>query len=308
MNQNERPFFAKGKEPIDGERYTIFTPMLSELKTFFDECFENRDPGAIVTGKPRYGKSKAIGYLIGKLIKAEGRSFPIFSFDIDFMERPTETRVWTAFLKGVKHQMSASGKADDKKERLITFILQKIRRGHTNRAVFFLDEAQYLYESQYKWLIALHNALTKKGVSPFFVLFGQPELKDRRGTYMEHGKAQIVGRFMVRTFDVFGVRDANDVMTCLDSFDKTEVRAGTGWTFTRFYYPGAYDIGWRLESEAQKVWDAFDEALSSAQIGALEDGIPMLYFTRAVESIFRKHSDFSPSFEVMWLHYPGHTK
>lgn len=297
MNQNERPFFGKGKEPIDGERYTLYTPMISELEKFFDECFDNRDPGAIVTGKPRYGKSKAIGYLVGKLIKEQGRRFPIFSFDIDFMERPTESRVWTAFLKGVRHRMSGSGNTDDKKERLTTFILQKIRRGRTNRAVFFLDEAQYLYEPQYKWLIALHNALTKKGVSPFFVLFGQPELGDRRGTFMEYGKAQIVGRFMVRTFDVFGVRNADDVITCLNSFDITEVRAGSGWTFTRFYYPRAYDLGWRLELEAQKVWDAFDEALSSAQIGKLDDGIPMLYFTRAVESIFRKHSDFSPEFE-----------
>lgn len=301
MNQNERPFFAKGKEPIDGERYTLFTPMIFELERFFDECFDNRDPGAIVTGKPRYGKSKAIGYLIRKLIKEKGRRFPIFSFDIDFMERPTESRVWTAFLKGVRHRMSSSGKADDKKERLVTFILHKIRRGQTNRAVFFLDEAQYLYESQYKWLIALHNALIKKGVSPFFVLFGQPELRDRRGTYMEYGKAQIVGRFMVRTFEVFGLRDVDDVATCLGSYDQTPVRAGTDWPFTRFYYPGAYDIEWRLKSEAPIVWDAFEEALSTAQIGALEDGIPMFYFTRAVESVFRKHSDFSPAFE-------GHSK
>lgn len=296
MNDDLRPIFADKKQPIDGERYTLFTPMIGAVKKFFDQCFTNRDPGAIVTGYPRYGKSKAIGYLIRKLLLEQGRTFPIFSFDIDYMDRPSETRVWTTLLKGVKHRMSQTGNADDKKERLITFILQRVRRDKTNRAVFFIDEAQYLYESQYKWLIALHNALTKKGISPFFVLFGQPELSDRRGTFIETGKGQIVGRFMVRTFEAFGLRSAKEIATCLGSYDQTPVRIGTKWTFTRFYFEGAYDVGWRLEPEAEVAWDAFIEGLSMAQISMREEGIPMLYFTRTIESLFRNNSDSRPSF------------
>jgi hypothetical protein len=77
----------------------------------------------------------------------------------------------------------------------------------------------------------------------------------------------------------------------------------TDWTYTRFFYPQAFDNGLRLVDQALALWQAFLRAHALARISAAVE-IPMQYFAHAVEIALETnmHLD-SPDFQfsaAMW--------
>jgi hypothetical protein len=87
---------------------------------------------------------------------------------------------------------------------------------------------------------------------------------------------------MVEELAFHGVRNAEDVATCLLGYDETTYPQGNDWPFTRFYLPQVFDSGYRLTDDAHVLWRAFEEAHNKACLpGRLE--ISMESFVRAVE-------------------------
>jgi hypothetical protein len=296
MSKEKKPIFGDDEQPIDNDKYTLFTPMIHESIEFLEDALLNRESGAIVFGTPRYGKSKTIEFLTDYLIQKFDPEFPVFTIDMEFTKTPSEKRTWKALLSGVNHAIGKRGDIDEIKGRLVTFVVQRAKKaGH--RAVFFLDESQHLREAHYLWLLSFQNALTKAGVTPLFLLYGTQELAIRRNTFIEYKKGHIVGRFMVSVYHFHGIRDVLEMETCLGGYDQTPVVDGSEWTFTRYYLEPAYELGWRMESEAGKAWEAFCDALSSAKMTMRNEGIGMKYFARTVEYLFRNYSSIDVSFE-----------
>jgi hypothetical protein len=91
---------------------------------------------------------------------------------------------------------------------------------------------------------------------------------------------------MVEELAFQGIRNAEDVATCLNGYDQTAYPEGTQWSFTRFYLPQAFEAGYRLVSDAVVLWNAFEAAHHRATLaGRLE--IPMESFARAVEIVLK---------------------
>ncbi|SAL01722.1 hypothetical protein AWB81_06097 [Caballeronia arationis] len=101
------------------------------------------------------------------------------------------------------------------------------------------------------------------------------------------GKTQIVARLMVEELAFYGIRNAEDVATCLNGYDQTAYPESSEWSFTRFYIPQAFDAGYRLVSDADVLWHAFEAAHHRANLpGRLE--IPMESFARVVEIVLKE--------------------
>lgn len=120
---------------------------------------------------------------------------------------------------------------------------------------------------------------------------------------------QIVKRFMVESLRFRGVRSAVDAATCLKSYDDHEYPAGSGWSFTRYFYPYAFDAGLRLENGAHFLWNAFALAHQHAALAG-EVEIPMEYLSRAVEAVLldgllRDAVDFDLT-EKRWIEVVQH--
>ncbi|AQV94055.2 hypothetical protein BJN34_09145 [Cupriavidus necator] len=92
-------------------------------------------------------------------------------------------------------------------------------------------------------------------------------------------------------------------------YDQTAYPEGTQWSFTRFYVPQAFDAGYRLVSDADALWDAFEAAHHKASLpGPLE--LPMESFVRAVEillkdSEIRDCPGYCPE-PALWAHAVRH--
>jgi hypothetical protein len=85
---------------------------------------------------------------------------------------------------------------------------------------------------------------------------------------------------MVEELSFYGIRNAEDVARCLNGYDQTAYPEGGEWTFTRFYIPQAFDSGYRLVSDADTLWQAFEAAHHKANL-ARRLAIPMESFARA---------------------------
>lgn len=133
----------------------------------------------------------------------------------------------------------------------------------------------------------MHDHLDRIQIKLFTFLVGQQDLLSIKTALQAGRQTQIVARLMVEELAFFGIRNVEEVATCLAGYDQTTFPRGTDWAFTRFYLPQAVASGYRLVDDAQCLWDAFESIHNKAGFGcALE--IPMESFTRAVEIVLKE--------------------
>jgi hypothetical protein len=150
----------------------------------------------------------------------------------------------------------------------------------------FCDEAQRFNNDECEWLRDVHDALDQIGIRLFTFLVGQQELLRRKSDFKTAGQVQIISRLMVVELAFRGIRSAEEVATCLLGYDETEYPEGSGWTYSRFFFPKAYQGGFRIADEAAVIWDAFQTAHYKVNLpGALD--LPMEYFARAIEIVMK---------------------
>lgn len=278
----ERPL-AKGRHPLSTRTYRVATAAIEACWLLVSKCLQYRIPGALVYGESRLGKTYAIEYL-RMLIHRELPGVPTFHVQAEHKVGRSEGAFFSSLLRAVRHPEPDLARNSRKRKALHDRLLAVAESQNSSTVVFFCDEAQRYSLHEYEWLRDVHDELAQSGVRLTTFLVGQERLCEQRARFQESGDTQIVKRFMVETLRFRGVRSAVDAATCLKSYDEHEYPPGSGWSFTRYYYPYAFEAGLRLESGAHLLWNAFALAHQHAALAG-EVEIPMEYFSRAVEAI-----------------------
>lgn len=286
-----RPKIPFGSHPIETGEYILGTPSTFEMFHAVKEWLDSRQPGGLVYGPPRIGKTRGIKYVTKQLKSAFDGKLPIVNVLCYEHKLPNENVFFEEFLLGVGHGFSSRGKALDKRRRLFEYLFGIAAEHPHKRLLIFLDEAQNLEVQHYLWLVDLYNTLDDAKIRPTFIMVGQKELAHRHNAMILAKRYQIIGRFMVNTHSFRGLTSSNDIEVCLHGYDdNTEYPQNSGWSFTRFYFPVAYAHGWRIISQADTIWEAFIEVKTKAKIPGYSE-LPMQFFSSAVEYIFRKYSN-----------------
>jgi hypothetical protein len=284
----KRPQVEVGAHPVETSRYLLITPI---IEAFFDVAcswIESRAPGAMIYGMPRLGKTRAIQCLSRLLLERFGPSLPILTHACLDHLRPSETVFFEELLKTAGHAMWASGAATAKRYRLTEFLIEKAEQSNQNRIILFVDEAQKLLEQNYKWLVDVHNELDRQSIALIVLLVGQPELMHQFSAFQLTKKTQIIGRFMVHQFRFRGLRAKGELRACLANYDEgSEYPPASSFSFTRYFFPEAFQGGFRLENYAPTVWQAFREVREEAQLPVSTE-LPMQYFCRTVEYVLTR--------------------
>ncbi len=278
-------------------KYRIPTASILTLMDAIMEWINNRSPGGIVVGLQRYGKSSAIEYITNNLPDQLGRAVSVCSFECKKHQRPNENRFYEDMLLQIKHKLPSSGSASRRRARLVEYIIEKtdIDDGHL---VIILDESQKMDLIYYEYLADFHNDIVKAGYSPLFVLVGQPELLNMRSSLRLAKKGQIIGRFMLREHFFHGLTNLDAIRAALQAYDEqTEYPEKSKCSYSRFFFPDAFEAGWRLSNEAARIKECFDSSRVEHALIISED-IPMQYFCTAIENFFRKyHEADTPEFK-----------
>lgn len=112
---SSRPIIVQGSHPIDTGRYLLSTNEISNLYEKLKKCIENRFPGAIIHGRPRLGKSRAIKYLMNILPDDFG-NLPMYVLLCRDHTKPNEDVFFSEILRDIGHALPTSGKAVAKRE------------------------------------------------------------------------------------------------------------------------------------------------------------------------------------------------
>lgn len=293
------PYVPNGTHPIQTGRYLIGTNEIARMQKLVTHWINNRSPGAIIYGRPRLGKTRAVKYLINSLKHSWAFDLPIFSMGCNQHKIPNEGVFFEEMLDSFGHGLPYSGTPSKKRNRLTNFLIEKADLSGQNKVVLFLDDAQRLVEMEYNWLMDINNALDKYGVSMTAILVGQPELIHQRGAFRTAKKTQIIGRFMVHDYQFQGIKTIDDIKACLTGYDSSsEYPEGSGWSFTRYFFPEAYEEGMRLESCADVIYEEITRIRREAGINN-EMETPMQYLTLAIEYILKNFG--TTGHELKWV-------
>ena len=283
-----RPAVEPGTHPIDTTRYLVSTPPIDLFLDAVCNWINNRVPGATVYGRPRYGKTRAIKFLSLMLAEKFGPHLPVITRSCRNYSQPREGVFFEDLLRAAGHSLCDKGTAAAKRHRLNEFLFEKIERSGQDRLILFLDEAQRLHEQHYNWLIDIHNELDGRNQVLIVILVGQEQLLHQFSAFQHTAKTQIIGRFMVHQLRFPGLASEKDMSFCLANYDvDSEYPPGSGFSFTRYYFPSAFESGLRLENYAPMAWQAFREIREESLL-PIKREIPMQYLCRTVEYVLRK--------------------
>ena len=300
MSDTARPI-DPALHPIETGNYRIATAAIQAFYQLVLRCLRYRITGALIYGHSRIGKTRAIEYL--RLLLAETHpKITTYHVQAEHKPRHAEGPFFTNLLEAVGFPAPDSGSNSSKRLRLINKIKEACSQAGSGIVVLFCDEAQRYDQDEFEWLRDVHDHLDRIQIKLFTFLVGQQDLLSIKTSLQAGRQTQIVARLMVEELAFFGIRNVEEVATCLAGYDQTTFPRGTDWAFTRFYLPQAFATGYRLVDDAQCLWDAFESIHNKAAFGcALE--IPMESFTRAVEivlkeSMLRDSPTFRPPAEL----------
>lgn len=270
------------RHPVANREYRIPTPSIEAFYLLIQRALRFKIPGAIIVGRSRFGKSRAIEFLEESLSK-EDKTLPLIKLACQRKKVPSELAFFSNLLNAAKHAAPTGGTVTAVRARLSNRLREIAERFGSNRIVLFADDAQRLSEIEYEWLQEVYEGLAHHRIALISFLVGTPPLRGQKSLFQSSPVyEQIVARFMVDELPFRGLLSAQDVATCLHSYDVTEHPPKSGWSYTRFFLPKAVDAGLLLAEQGATLWDAFSDAHRQAHLpGDVE--IPMEYFTRCVE-------------------------
>ncbi|NOU89014.1 AAA family ATPase [Paenibacillus sp. LMG 31460] len=298
-----RPDVPKGSHPVETNDYKMPTNEIITVLGSVCDWIEERVTGAIIYGRPRLGKTYMIEYLIDNISKVIAENIPVYHIISLHPKVVREEEFIESLLYDMNHNFALIGKLPAKRDRLFKFMLE---RGTSNRyriIVLLVDEAQCLTEQHFEWLMDYYNKLQKEKVLLLTYLVGQQQLSAQKTIFKTSNAEQIVERFMAEEHKFSGVVSEEDIqtlLTCYDDPDKSEYPAGSGWSFTRYYFPEAYATGKRLADFSSTVYKLLKSVRQKENIKTAFE-IPMHHMIRVIKIILLRYGKGSSDYEGGWI-------
>lgn len=268
--------------------YTIKTKEIQELEHKVTYWLSTTACGAIVYGRARIGKTRAMQKIADDLRERYGDEFPVIRWDITD-HTINEKNFYTSLLMA----MGIVNIPDRKtalalKEQALNELAMAAYKTPLKQVVLMLDEAWKLSEKDFSWLMDLYNILSRKDILLTCFLFGTRELKDFKSELKNSGKDQIIGRFMVNEFQFYGMKEQKELMLCLFDLDNKKVSTTDGGEdilVSDYFFPNRGD--WKFIKLTELYWRAF--MTLRAEYGIVADDIPMKYFIDSFILLLQKY-------------------
>jgi hypothetical protein len=268
-----------GKHPIVEREYTLPTPMLMAAYAIIRERVWTRRTGIVFYGSPRIGKTKCAEE-VRRLLQME---FPKIHATVAYARRVTrasDAHMFRLILEAFGHVLAARANPDQLFNNAVTDVELEVTRRKGNQFVLVIDEAQLLNDTDLQQLVVFHNALAARRIKMTTISFAQPEILHRRTALMTAKQNQIIARFLSEPVQFEGCSGAEDLRKLLESYDEqSDFPEGSGWSYTRFFLPLAFENGFRLKHYAVPIWQALERAAGTL----LEEGVPIEHVCLTIE-------------------------
>lgn len=261
--------------------FNITTPAIMELQQQVLKWVSDGTPGAIIYGRPRIGKTRAILYIASVLKAKYGRELPIYVLNAT-EHIPKDKFFYSELLKTIGHVEFDKGTVSVLKERLLNALFTSACNTKYRKIILFIDEAYNFSEKDFKWLMDIYNNLNLKNIHLYVFLVGSEELIARKQALIMAKQHQIVGRFMVEECHFHGIQTSKDISICLYNYDHPIEIAGEQIILTKEFFPDAYKDGERFMSCADTLMDEYLDVMKEIGIPPASE-IPMMYFINTIK-------------------------
>lgn len=225
--------------------FNIVTSAIISLDKQVFKWISDGVPGAIIYGRPRIGKTRAILYIASVLKQKYGQELPVYILN-STEHIANDKYFYTELLKAVGHEEFDKGTVSMLKERLLNKLIADACNTQYRKIVLFIDEAYNISEKDFKWLIDIYNNLYLKNIHLYVFLVGSDELLARKRALIIAKQHQIVGRFMVEECHFHGIRTSKELSICLANYDKNMMFGNRQIILTKEFFPEAFADGKRL--------------------------------------------------------------
>ncbi len=278
--------------PVVRSQIRLPTPAIRMAFDVLANTALQRAPGCCFHAHPRFGKTSAIDVLKQQLSQTFPE-MPIYSISAVWHPRFSELVYMGELLAGCTHVISAAGKFEARRTRLLNFFWTQAKARGSDRIFRFIDEAHNWHEPQLTMLRDIANDLAlHHGVKLIAALFGAPELAALRTGLIQSGRIDLIGRFMIQLYDFRGIGSLEELTTTMGFYDDAEVSEypeSSGRCYSEYLLPQAYASGWRLIQEAPRLWDQFRQA-AQASGGLNEAG--MQWVANSIRQFFLDQIEF----------------
>lgn len=255
----------------------VWTPSIDRLASHVSTWVSLDSPGAAVIGLQRVGKTRAAQFLERTLPSMF--SGTLACFHITLGDEPPKTE--HAFLQRLMAQTGCRANlhrdTEVLRQRLVEHLLEMAVGAGSKRIVMIWDEAQTLRRNHYGWLITLFNELELKRMRPFFLLVGEPSLRDITTTFRIAGQHKVIGRFFSHTHEFLGIAhyELEDVLRAIDVVPEGDLCG------PRRHMQKQYSEGFELSTLAAPLAKAMQVLTKRHQLTS-ELRLPMQYLRATV--------------------------
>lgn len=241
--------------PSRYRKWILPTQAITEFLNAIADWIRSGTPGALVYAHSRLGKTKAIAYLKCTINTHLGINWPIFSVTCARNRSDRPTHFYEHFLEDIGYVDPTNGRVTVKRRAALNTIESACIDRDVYNFILFIDDVQYMIETQWDYLLDVYNQLERRGLQPLFILVGQNEVKDAPGLLRGTNQWPVLGRFMQEVYPFRGVESAEDLRRLLRAYDADSAALDVdGRPITRIALKQAFDNGLRLESLSEEVW------------------------------------------------------
>lgn len=218
-----------------------------------------RETGFCLVAPSGVGKSSGL-IMVEHQIKNIFPNIAVFRHDTHNHQIPSIRAFFMHFLLTVGH-FDLKGETFLLRCRLVNALIDSGRLNGSNVVLLLIDEAHAMSEQDLNFLKDVYNDLAKENVQLISVLMGQdPELRWLLAKLESDRRLDLIGRFAMRIVPFRPFNSLIDLQRILSEIDSARYPSENGPTWTEFFFPLAFENGFRLVNEADRFYNAMSPA------------------------------------------------
>jgi hypothetical protein len=270
------------------------TPEVVALDSQIKQWIHCGITGAIILGDARTGKTTASEILCNTYVsRRDGKPIPGHRFTVSKLDKRTIGNCWRRLYVSTGGEESLTYRESDKYiSQIENYFTDLAMINEEHVVVLFPDECQRLSIDQLDVFADLQNSLRDRGVTLLIYFIGnRAEYSKTLEIIQAEEYDHLRGRFFGQQYYFCGIHTLEQVEACLSYYDTTRYPEENGPTYTEFFLPKEFAMGWRLESQAKLIWMAYKNCAAKAK----RDTWGMKYFVGTINPLL---TDYLPEFGV----------
>ena len=238
--------------------FLIPTPAMHFVRESITRCIYTRQPGMVITGASRAGKTSVARSIELDPIKGRnGIPIPVLYSSIPSRDQTTIRMVLRNLCLAADLHITKGDTADTLSEMYFSYILDQSSYSGSDAALLIIDEFQRLSPFQLDAFAELYDRSERYHLDLTTVFIGSyPDCRGLLETLENPHYTHIYGRFFRQHIKFKGLRSEGDVRDCLQQYDILRYPA-QGPTYAEYFLPDTMADGWALADMAKDLWSAF---------------------------------------------------